>query len=68
MRWKDVIVLDFSQDKLQEQNTLTIETLYRAPYCPEHRLVTCITVFEEDVIDDRGRWRTRASQRPKRDD
>ena len=55
-RWKDVLVLEFTEDKLEKLNTLRIDCLFDQPYSPAKRMIACMTVFEEDIIDRGGVW------------
>jgi len=58
-RWKDCLVLEFTEDHLARQNTLQVECLFNSPYSETGRMVACMYVFEEDVVDQRGMWQAR---------
>lgn len=56
-RWKDVLVLDFMEENLEENNNLTIELLFEGTaLSPTGRLVLCQTVHEESITDRGGQW------------
>ena len=55
-RWKDVIVLDLSEDKLEYSNALHVATKFNTANSPSGKMIVCITVSEETIVDSNGRW------------
>lgn len=58
-RWKDVIVLEFNEDRLEEHNTLLVSTHFNSGNSPEGKLIAGVFVSEETVVDSGGKWSIR---------
>ena len=55
--WKDVIVIEFIEDEILTDKSLTLDLIFEGPkFSPKRRMVLLMTVLEQDVIDRGGKW------------
>ena len=59
-RWKDVIAIEFNEDRLEDNNCLHVTTHFNT-VSPAGKMIACVFVSEETVVDAGGKWSIRRS-------
>ena len=55
--WKDVVVMEFIEDEVLTDKSLTLDLIFEGPkFSPKRRMVLLMSVLEEDVVDRAGKW------------